>query len=66
MSFERGQRIVEAIELLEPYMSLPELMALRDRSAVRAINEESDMAFRVISQVTDLMVKKRVDNLKEM
>lgn len=60
MSFERGEQIIKALELLEPYMGLPEIMALRDRSAIRAINEESDMAYRVISQVTDLMVKKRI------
>lgn len=62
MSFERGEKIVKAIELLEPYMSLGELISLRDRTAGRAITEESDGAYRVISQMTALMVKQRLDS----
>jgi hypothetical protein len=62
MAFEKGHEIVKSLELLEPYMSLDELISIRDRTAGRSITEESDRAYDVISQITALMVKQRLDS----
>jgi hypothetical protein len=64
MSFERGNRLKDGLVLLEPYLTMNELVNIRDRCAGRAVRETGDGAYRVISEVLSIMIDERIEECR--